>query len=102
MQLTTKQIAILRVVLEGNGQVNGNFSPCDLDQIMERVGYNPTKHAIHFSIRKLIAKGLIFKLGLENRRDRRRILISPTDTAIKLFESKENNSYIETTDEFLI
>lgn len=98
MRLTSKQVTILNVVIAGN-DASGQKSPCDLDQIIQRVGYNPTKDAIHFSIRKLIAKGLIFKSGMERRRERRHVLISPTTAAIELFKAKENTSYIEPDDE---
>ncbi len=101
MRITNKQMAILKVVIAGNTDA-GKFSPCDLDQIIARIGYNPTKDAIQFSIRKLIAKGLIFKSGFESRRDRRHVLISPTTELKTLFASKDNHSYIETVDEFLV
>src|SRR5687768_4252791 len=98
MRLTNKQLAILTVVIAGNRDENGNFSFVDLDQLIERLEYKPTKAAIHFSIRKLIAKDLIVKAGLENRRDRKHVLIAPTHTAIEFFKSKENDSYLEPTE----
>lgn len=100
--LTRKQIALMKVILAGNTDVDGNFSHCDLDQIIQRVEYSPTKHAIHFSIRKLIAKGLIEKLGLELRRESRRVIIGATKTGKSIFSGRHEESYIEPADEFTI
>ena len=94
MRLTAKQIAILNIVIKGNND-DEKWTPCDLDQIIERLEYHPTKHAIHFSIRKLIARNLIFKSGMERRRERRHVLISPTKAAIDLFKSKDGPAFIE-------
>lgn len=100
MHLTSKQIQILGIIVAGNGQDDaGNFSPCDLDQIIERVDYKPTKDAIQFSIRNLIGKELIVKSGTENRRDRRRVLISPTDLGKRIFKAEVNPCWLEDEDE---
>lgn len=64
----------MRVVIEANP----DGSPTDLDEILERVNYKPTKQSIQFTIRSLIRHDLIEKLGDENRRGRRRVLIGPT------------------------
>lgn len=74
MHLTTKQIELLRVIAAGND----DGSPADLDQILERVSYKPTKQSIQFSIRALIGHGLIEKLGTDKRRGRQRVLIGAT------------------------
>lgn len=90
----------MKVIATGNVDDTGTFSACDLDQILERVDYRPTKAAIHFSIRKLIAKGLIQKLGIEKRRERNHVLISATELGKTLFEFKKSDpSYIESADE---
>jgi DNA-binding MarR family transcriptional regulator len=99
MRLTGKQIIILNVIIAGNSD-DGVWTPCDLDQLIERLSYHPTKHSIHFSIRKLIAKDMIFKSGMERRRERRRVLISPTKKAIEYFRSKDNDSFIEANEDF--
>jgi hypothetical protein len=86
--LTGKQIALLKVIVEGNRDENGNFSPCDLDQIMERLPHKPIKASLQFSIRFLIKKGMLYKGGLEYRRGfQRRRTIYPTQEAIDLFTS---------------
>lgn len=92
--LTVKQTAILTIVTEGNGYENGKFSPCDLDQLIERLHYSPSKQAIHFSIRKLINKGMLFKGERVKRRERYRVLIHPTKEAREMFSGKLN-SYLE-------
>lgn len=74
MYLTAKQIEVIRVVAAGNP----DGSVADLDEIIDRVSYKPTKQAIQFSIRALIEHGLIEKVGTDNRRGRRRTLIAAT------------------------
>lgn len=102
MNLTTKQIEILGIIVKGNGSAAGRFIPCDLDQIIERLSYKPTKDAVQFSIRNLIGKKLIEKTGTENRRDRRRVLISPTELGRKLLRAEVDPAWIESDDEDLL
>lgn len=75
MHLTVKQIELLRIISAGNP----DGSPVDLDEILERASYKPTKESLQFSIRALIGHALIEKKGTEKRRGRRRVLISATD-----------------------
>ena len=72
--LSTKQTELMRVLAAGNGV----SEPADLDEILERVSYQPTKQAIHFSLRALIKHELIEKLGVEKRRGRQRQVIQAT------------------------
>ncbi len=74
MRLTDKQLELMRVIISGNE----DGSPTDLDQIIERVSYQPTKQSIQFSIRALVKHELIEKLGGEKRRGRYRVIIAPT------------------------
>lgn len=74
MYLTQKQVEVLRVIAAGNT----DGTDADLDEILERVSYKPTKQAIQFSIRALIEHGLIEKTGAEKRRGRKRVLITAT------------------------
>jgi len=92
--LTGKQTLIINVLIAGNGYENGKFSPCDLDQLIERLDYHPSKQAIHFSLRKLIKKGMIFKGERVKRRERWRVLILPSKQAREMFSGKLN-SYLE-------
>lgn len=75
MHLTTKQIEILRIVAKGNP--DGSFA--DLDEILMRASYKPTKQAIQFTIRSLIEHNLIEKHASEKRRGRQRVLIGATE-----------------------
>lgn len=99
MILTTKQVEILGVVVKGNGTVEGRFIPCDLDQIIERLSYAPTKEALQFSIRNLIKKELIQKTGTEKRRDRRRVLISPTALGKRILVAEVNPCWVGSEEE---
>lgn len=73
---TPKQLEIMRVIVDGNP----DGSACDLDELLERLSYKPTKAALQFSIRALIGHGYMKKAGTENRRSRRRIILAPTAT----------------------
>ena len=77
MILTEKQKTIMRVIMARNE----DGSATDLDQILERLDYKPSKESLQFSIRALIARGLIKKDETENRRGRRRVIISATGLA---------------------
>lgn len=74
MRLTPKQIDMLVLIAKGNE----DGSPIDLDQLMERAAHRPTKASLQFSVRAMIANGLIEKIGTEKRRDRRRVLFQAT------------------------
>lgn len=74
MNLTTKQKEILTHVIEAN--VDG--STIDMDQLLSRLSYTPTKQALHFSLRFLNEKGCLEKAGLDKRRGRSRMTIVPT------------------------
>lgn len=76
MHLTIKQIELLGVI----GKRNDDGEAVDLDQILERLSYKPTKQSLQFSIRALIAHGLIQKDAPVKRRGRTRTLISLTKT----------------------
>ena len=73
MNLTTKQKAILALIVQANPD-----GPIDFDQLIERLPYAPSKDSMHFSIRALVKKGLIEKGALEVRRGRARRLIEVT------------------------
>ncbi|UUZ75512.1 hypothetical protein LP414_27740 [Polaromonas sp. P1(28)-13] len=74
MRLTVKQIELLTVIAKGNGPDD----PCDLDQILDEIRYETTKQSLQFSIRALVAHGLIFRKGTESRRGRQRQVIEAT------------------------
>lgn len=74
MNLTQKQQEVLTLLDAGNA----DGSKLDLDQLLERLSYKPTKAAIQFTIRALIGHELIEKCGQEVRRDRMRVILGPT------------------------
>jgi DNA-binding PadR family transcriptional regulator len=74
MLLTQKQIALIQVIAMGNS----DGTHADLDQVIERCGYNPSKQSIQFSIRALVEKGLVERGSKERRRGRMRVTIIPT------------------------
>lgn len=75
MHLTTKQLELLTVI----GKRNPDGAATDLDQIIERLSYHPSKQSLQFSIRALIAHRLIQKDASEKRRGRTRTVISLTE-----------------------
>lgn len=72
--LSQKQAEILTLVIKGNP--DGTF--LDLDQLLDRLSYKPTKQALQFSIRYLIDRGLVEKKPTEFRRNAQRRLIAGT------------------------
>jgi hypothetical protein len=75
MNLTIKQIEIMKVVVAGAtaGAV------VDIDQLLERLPYKTTKASLQFSLRAVERHGLIDRSFAEHRRERLRRLIAPTE-----------------------
>lgn len=94
MHLTQKQIELLQVI----GSKNNDGTEVDLDQIIERVSWHPKKDALQFSIRALMAHGLIKRLDSEKRRGRSHRLIALTDLGLH-FAASASRSYISTVEE---
>lgn len=72
--LSAKQTEILATVIRMNP--DGTF--VDLDQLLERLTYKPTKDALQFSIRHMVSRGLIEKRETELRRGAQRRVFAPT------------------------
>jgi predicted MarR family transcription regulator len=72
--LSLKQLELLHLIARSNS----DGSLIDFDQLLERLSYRPSKMAAQFSIRALLARGLIQKAGREKRRARVRRLFSIT------------------------
>jgi hypothetical protein len=72
--LTAKQLELLRVIAAGND----DGTACDLDQILDRIRYRTSKGSLHFSLRILIERGLVLKMGVETRRGAKRRLVKVT------------------------
>lgn len=90
MHLTTKQLELLKVI----GDANEDGSPTDLDQLLERLTYKPSKQSIQFSIRALVNHGLIKKGDSEKRRGRVRAIIELTEMG-RSVTGKKKTSYLE-------
>ena len=95
VRMTSKQWDVLTIIVNGNGEVEGNFIPVDLDQILERQSYISTKQSLQFILRSLVEKGLIEKGGMENRRDRQRRLYFPTTLGKQMFGTETDHSFVE-------
>lgn len=97
MHLTAKQIELLRVISAGND----DGTPTDLDEVIERVSYKPTKQSIQFSIRALVNHGLIEKGAQEKRRGRLRaiIRITPKGASMMGGPSKSEPSFVASVEE---
>jgi DNA-binding PadR family transcriptional regulator len=74
MNLTNKQLQLINLL----GKRNSDGSALDLDQISDGLPYKPSKQSLQFSIRALIAHGLIQKDAPVHRRGRMRCVISLT------------------------
>lgn len=94
MHLTTKQIELLQVI----GNENDDGTPTDLDQLLERLSYKPSKQSIQFSIRALIGHGVIKKGESEKRRGRVRAIIELTELG-RSVTGKKKKSYLESSEE---
>lgn len=97
MHLTLKQIELLNTI----GRRNPDGGAVDLDQLIERLTYKPTKQSVQFSIRALIAHGLIQKDTPEKRRGRTRTLISLTAQGLIMI-GKPKASFVETISDELL
>jgi hypothetical protein len=72
--LSAKQQEILKLIVRGNP--DGSF--IDLDELLDRLSYKPTKDALQFSIRHLVKRELIEKKPTELRRNAKRRVFAPT------------------------
>lgn len=77
--LSAKAWEIIQVVMRGNS--DGSW--VDLDQLIERLSYKPSKQSIQFSIRCLVKRGLIEKKDTEYRRGMSRRILAPTAKAFR-------------------
>jgi predicted transcriptional regulator len=90
LYMTNKQIQVMKVILKGNRDEAGNWSPVDLDQLLERIPYETTKASMQFTIRYLIAKGCITK-GQEKRRSYTRAIYTPTEQGRAMIQAEDQH-----------
>lgn len=80
-----KQAEIMKVIVRGNP--DGTF--CDIDQIIERLSYTPSKPSFHFSLRCIIRKKLAEKEEELRFRDGAwRRVVKPTLLGYRLSKTK--------------
>ena len=75
--LSKKQWEIMRHIM----RANPDGSWLDLDQLVDRCSYAPSKQSMQFSIRALVNRGLIEKKDAESRRGQMRRVLAPTALA---------------------
>lgn len=81
MGLTTKQKALMEVIIAGND----DGSNVDIDQILERLPYETSKESLQFSLRALVTKNCIEKMPNETRRTRSRVIYGATGAGVGYF-----------------
>lgn len=95
MNFTTKQLEILKVIYTANP----DKTQVDLDQLLERLSYQPSKASIQFSIRALVGKGLIKRVGTEKRRGSRRVLFAMEPLGLHFTAHTRTAAYILSEEE---
>ncbi len=94
MRLTKKQRQIMDVVL--NEPVLGEECRWnDVHLICEKVPYEVSKHAMMFSLRYLVSKGMLIKTAEIKRRERWVIPYEPTNLAYDVLTLSSAPSEIE-------
>jgi hypothetical protein len=82
-KITARQMEVLWLVCKGNPDEPHAFL-ADLDQILERLSVRTTKEAMQFTVRALIANGLIEKAPRELRRERLRVTYQATALGLSI------------------
>lgn len=83
--LTSKQRALMKVIMMGNIDVKGNrIGWCDYNQILDRLPYTTTRESLMCSIRILVNQGWITREGKEVRAGRSKQTIAPTAIALRV------------------
>ena len=90
MRITTKQRAVMNVLMKGNTNEFGvTISWCDMKQLRERLIYKPSREAVICSIKILEKKGLIeCRSRAEVREGRRMTIYIPTNLAFDRLTAK--------------
>jgi hypothetical protein len=81
--LTAYQLELLGYVRAG---IDGKC--VDLDQLLERLSWKPTKQSLQFTIRALISKGVLMKADPEVRRGRKRVCFALTLAGRSVFDPR--------------
>ena len=67
--ITKNQLELLHFVID----CEAGGAMADLDQIIDKMSWEPTKESIQFTIRAMVGKSFIEKSGLQSRRGRNRV-----------------------------
>jgi predicted transcriptional regulator len=89
MNLTEHQRDVLEILFRANP--DGSF--VDMDQLLERTKNRTSKESMQFTLRSLIAKQLIMKHPRVRRRNRSRIVYSPTTEAYARLREEMTRSH---------
>lgn len=95
--MTIKQYKILTVLCHGNGKNDdGEFIPCDIDELLDRLSYRTSKESMQFSIRALVRRNLLTK-EKETRRGSSRVVLTPSPSAFHIMGYRDT-SFMQTMD----
>lgn len=79
MRMTSKQVILMTCLADKNP----DGSELDLDQLLNKLrdvyAWDTTKPSLQFSIRRLVAEGVVEKLVREKRRKRQRAVLALTE-----------------------
>jgi hypothetical protein len=79
--ITQHQTEVLKLVAASD-------VPLDLDQLLPKLSWGPSKEAAQFTIRALVTKGLLLKLPLKLRRGRLRVSYEMTAKGRLVFDPR--------------
>jgi DNA-binding PadR family transcriptional regulator len=82
--ITDNQLELLKFV--AGREADGALA--DLDQVLEKMSWGPTKESIQFTIRAMIAKGFIEKSGLQSRRGRNRVCFKANEKGKQVLDPR--------------
>jgi predicted transcriptional regulator len=88
------QMNVLGVIVTGNEGAPED-QHADLDQVLERISRETTKSSLQFTIRALIANGMIEKLPQVHRRGRMRAVFRATDLGKMVGGVRGQSSIVE-------
>ncbi len=84
MRMTSKQVILLTCLADKNP----DGTELDLDQLLDKLKddhkWETTKPSLQFSIRTLVAEGVVEKAPREKRRNRQRAVLRITDLGLKV------------------
>lgn len=98
-RITPYQLEILSCLLDIE-KATGRLT--DLDQLLEKLTWMPSKESLQFTIRAMIQKEFILKMPHETRRNRNRVCFSVLKAGRAIFDPREPLPAIDSFAESLI